>query len=64
VSDDPILAAIAALRADFLGELGQTRADIMGKIEGLQQRLDSLDEHLTMGLGGFPTDFPVVGSQM
>jgi hypothetical protein len=51
VSDDPILAAIAALRSDFLGELGQTRADIMGKIEDLQHRLDGLDDHLTMGLG-------------
>jgi hypothetical protein len=51
MSDDPVLAAIAALRTDFLGELGTTRADIMGKIEGLQNRLDGLDDHLTMGLG-------------
>jgi hypothetical protein len=33
MSDDPILAAIAALRADFLAELGKTRAEIMERIE-------------------------------
>jgi hypothetical protein len=29
MSDDPILAPIAALRADLLAELGKTRAEIM-----------------------------------
>jgi predicted nuclease with TOPRIM domain len=65
MSDDPIMAALARLesgqatlqadlksvRIDFLAELGQTRADIMGKIEDLQHRLAGLDDHLTMGLG-------------
>ena len=65
MSDDPILAALARLeagqgrlevdmksmRSDFLHELGNTRADVMDRMDRLQHRLDGLDEHLTMGLG-------------
>ncbi len=47
MSDDPILAVLARLEA------GQTalRVDLMERMDRLQHRMDSLDEHLTMGLG-------------
>ena len=44
---DPILAALARL------EQGQNRlrTDLMARMDRLQHRMDSLDEHMTMGLG-------------
>lgn len=44
---NPVLAALARLEA------GQTalRVDLMARMDRLQARMDSLDEHLTMGLG-------------
>jgi len=44
---DRILAALERLEA------GQTslRTDLMGRMDRLQHRMDSLDDHLTMGLG-------------
>jgi hypothetical protein len=47
MSDDPILAALARLEA------GQTalRVDFMARMDRLQARVDSLDDHLTLVLG-------------
>ena len=61
-SEGRILAAIGELRTDFTSalttlrtdvtaEIANLRADLMERMNRLQHRMDSFDEHLTMGLG-------------
>jgi len=54
MSDDPILSALVRLESG-LGRLEteqtRIRVDLMARIDRIQSRLDSLDEHLTLGLG-------------
>jgi len=55
MSDDTgrILAAIEQLRAEMAtrDHLTRMRTDLMARMDRLQARMDSLDEHLTLGLG-------------
>jgi hypothetical protein len=51
MSDDPVLAAIAALRSDFLAELGKTRADIMDKVAGLQDAVIRIRDDIAVNMG-------------
>jgi hypothetical protein len=51
-----ILAALERLEAQVAqtatrDDVAKLRADLMARMDRLQSRMDSLDEHLTMGLG-------------
>jgi predicted nuclease with TOPRIM domain len=56
MSDDPmaaVLAALADIRAQMAtrDDVTHLRTDLMERMNRLQHRMDSLDEHMTMGLG-------------
>lgn len=44
MSDDPILAALAAMEARLMARMNDNH-------ENLLKRMDNLDEHMTLGLG-------------
>jgi predicted nuclease with TOPRIM domain len=51
MSDDPILAAIAALGADLHGEIVKTRTDIMERIDRHQARIDQVAQECFVNYG-------------
>ncbi|MGD0107042.1 MAG: hypothetical protein ABSC06_23840 [Rhodopila sp.] len=45
------MAALAKLRTDFLAELGQTRAAIMGRLDGVERRMTEVREDIALNFG-------------
>lgn len=50
MSDDQIAAVLASLERLEFGQ-AKLRTDLMARMDRLQHRMDSLDEHMTVGLG-------------
>jgi hypothetical protein len=46
-----VTGGISEFRADVTGDISKFRADLMERMDRLQTRMDSMDDHLTMGLG-------------
>ena len=49
--NEPVMAALAMLRTDFLAELGQTRAAIMGRLDGVERHMTELREDSALNFG-------------
>jgi len=50
MSDDQMAAVLAVLERLEAGQ-AKLRTDLMARMDRLQHRMDSLDEHMTVGLG-------------